>query len=97
MGELVMNTDVISHRLDFFGDQWRLRSFRTDTTVGMVETRTQGVLTLDDMPEWLTDIVSMAKAGGYTIKFYEPPPDALMWFETDRDMHLIRFTNQMET
>ena len=97
MGGLVMNTDVISHRLDFFGDQWRLRSFWPDREVGTVETRSQGVLTLGDMPEWLVNIVSMAKAGGYIIKFDEPPPDALMWFETDRDMHLIRFTNQMES
>jgi hypothetical protein len=46
---------------------------------------------LQDLPEWLADIRSVATVGGHLKRVRVPPPDNIIWFTTDDDGHLINF------
>ena len=46
-----------------------------------------------DAPDWLKDIVSIGKVGGYVVEVRSPPPDRLLWFGLDKDGSLGAFLN----
>jgi hypothetical protein len=46
---------------------------------------------LSTRPQWLVDIINLAKVGGHTAKVREPPPDCIVWFQTDTDNNLQAF------
>jgi len=53
------------------------------------ETTTRGDLT--HRPQWLVDILHVAKAGGHMQAPKEPPPDEIVWFRTTQTGDLITF------
>lgn len=42
-------------------------------------------------PEWLANIVALAKVGGHIRTLERPPPGALFWFITDPEGTFLRF------
>ena len=46
---------------------------------------------IQDIPDWLDRIRSVATVGGYLKKVNVPPPDNIMWFTTDDDGNLLNF------
>jgi hypothetical protein len=53
------------------------------------ETASRGLL--QDLPEWLASIRSVAVVGGHLKAVRTPPPDNIVWFTTDDDGNLINF------
>lgn len=51
---------------------------------------------MDTRPAWLTDIVNIAKVGGHMAIVKHPPPECIVWFETDASNKLESFKD-MET
>ena len=46
---------------------------------------------MDTRPAWLTDIVNVAKVGGHMAIVKHPPPECIVWFETDANNKLESF------
>jgi len=46
---------------------------------------------IQDLPDWLENIRSVARVGGHLKKVNVPPPDNIVWFTTDDDNNLINF------
>ena len=44
-----------------------------------------------NQPEWLTGIVDVAKVAGHLKTPISPPPEAILWFHTDKNRTLINF------
>jgi hypothetical protein len=42
-------------------------------------------------PEWLSNVLAVAKAGGHIQRPKSPPPDDILWFRTTPDGDLITF------
>ena len=42
-------------------------------------------------PDWLVNIIDMAKIGGYARRISQPPPDLIVWFTTDSKGNLVKF------
>jgi hypothetical protein len=42
-------------------------------------------------PDWLTNIIDMAKIGGHCHEIRQPPPDLIVWFGTDDKNQLVKF------
>lgn len=47
---------------------------------------------VSDAPAWLSEIIAMAKVGGWVMKVPQPPPDLVLWFEVDANLNLIRYS-----
>lgn len=60
---------------------------------GASDTRDMGLITgsLATRPEWLTDIINVAKLSGAFVSPPHPPPDAVLWFYTDAACRLTGF------
>ncbi len=48
---------------------------------------------LEERPEWLTNIITIAKIGGYANAIKYPPPNVIVWFIMDADYNLIEFVD----
>lgn len=46
---------------------------------------------VDTRPAWLSEIIDMAKVGGHMSTVQQPPPDCIVWFETDAKNNLQQF------
>lgn len=46
---------------------------------------------IDSRPEWLVNIIDMAKIGGHARRISQPPPDLIVWFTTDSKGNLVKF------
>lgn len=46
-----------------------------------------------DAPDWLKNIVSIGKLGGYVVEVKSPPPGRILWFGVDSDGSLGAFLN----
>jgi hypothetical protein len=42
-------------------------------------------------PDWLVRIIDIAKVGGHMSLVREPPPDCIVWFQTDANNNLQAF------
>lgn len=79
-----MNDDLYEFRYEQRGKDYVLRCWHNG-----VERSYRG---LDyEMPEWLKAILVTAKVAGALPKIPEPPPDAILWFRTDKDRNLVEF------
>lgn len=47
----------------------------------------------EDAPEWLANIVTVAKVGGYLKEVDVGPPDRILWFITNDNGDLVRLTD----
>ena len=44
-----------------------------------------------DRPQWLTDIIAIAVAGGHAKKVPNPPPELIVWFRVNSNRELLEF------
>lgn len=42
-------------------------------------------------PEWLGNVLAVARVGGHMHKIFSPPPQEVLWFVTDLDGSLVTF------
>lgn len=83
---------MTEHRYEERGHNFTLESFGPAGKVTL-----KGPI--KDRPEWLTNIVSLAKVGGYLEEVFIKPPDRILWFETSDDGELVemtKFTNDAD-
>lgn len=79
-----MPSDHREYRYEERGDTFTLRCWhegRETATLGHESAR----------PEWLVRIIDMAKVGGHMSIVRQPPPDCIVWFETDAENNLKSF------
>lgn len=48
---------------------------------------------LSERPEWLDNIITLAKIGGHANAVKYPPPNIIVWFIMDADYNLIEFVD----
>lgn len=77
-------------RFDTDNRTWRLQMWEQTHGIAQSTTTSNGMVA-DPLPEWLSDIVSVAKAGGHTIHYDIPPLAMLFWFVTDEHNNFIKF------
>jgi hypothetical protein len=75
---------AIEHRYEETGSEFVLRSWRE-------EVETMGAGLLENQPEKLRNIVTVAKLGGHMSYTEEFPITAIVWFLTDTEFNLIEF------
>jgi plastocyanin len=76
--------DIYEFRYEAHGGEYKLKCWhdgKEDTMHGAVDTQ----------PEWLTGIVDVAKVAGHLKSPISPPPEAILWFHTDKNRNLINF------
>lgn len=79
-----MGDDIYEFRYEAHGGEYKLKCWhdgREDTLHGAVA----------NQPEWLTGIVDVAKVAGHLKTTVTPPPEAILWFHTDKNRTLIKF------
>jgi hypothetical protein len=79
-----MEDDLYEFRYEAHGGEFKLKCWhdgKEDTIHGSVF----------DQPEWLTGIVDVAKVAGHLKTPISPPPEAILWFHTDKNRTLINF------
>ena len=79
-----MGDDIYEFRYEAHGGAYKLKCWhdgREDTLHGEVA----------NQPEWLTGIVDVAKVAGHLKTTISPPPEAILWFHTDKNRTLIKF------
>jgi hypothetical protein len=72
------------YRYEERGDTFTLRCWcdgRETVTLGDKSAR----------PDWLVRIIDIAKVGGHMSLVREPPPDCIVWFQTDANNNLQAF------
>lgn len=81
---LPMGDDIYEFRYEAHGDMYKLKCWhdgREDSMQGPLHTQ----------PHWLTGIVDVAKVAGHLKTPISPPPEAILWFTTDKNRTLIEF------
>ena len=79
-----MGDDIYEFRYEAHGDSYALKCWhdgREETMHGQIA----------NQPEWLTGIVDVAKVAGNLKTTVSPPPEAILWFHTDKTRTLIKF------
>lgn len=76
--------DHREYRYEERGDTYTLRCWCKG-----VETSIAGAKS--ERSEWLVRIIDMAKIGGHMSIVKQPPPDCIVWFETDANQNLESF------
>ena len=79
-----MNDDIYEFRYEAHGGEFKLKCWHD----GKEESIHGAVF---DQPEWLTGIVDVAKVAGHLKTPISPPPEAILWFHTDKNRTLINF------
>jgi hypothetical protein len=79
-----MNDDLYEFRYEAHGGEFKLKCWHD----GKEESIHGAVF---DQPEWLTGIVDVAKVAGHLKTPITPPPEAILWFHTDKNHTLINF------
>lgn len=46
---------------------------------------------IGEAPQWLLNIVAVARVGGHERLAVHPPPKRMLWFATDRNFNLLTF------
>ena len=72
------------YRYEERGDEYNLRCWREGR-------ETSWVGHISNRPEWLVSIINMAKIGGHMSIIKQPPPECIVWFETDANNNLESF------
>lgn len=80
---------ILTHRYSVDGVKFTINSYADAVT-----TAGQGVA--GEEPEWLKRILDVAYLGGHGLALKTTPPDFVVWFETDKDLHLLRFIIETE-
>jgi hypothetical protein len=51
---------------------------------------------VEHMAQWLKDVLAVATVGGHIAMTHNPPPEKLLYFDTDDKYNLIDFINLKE-
>mgnify|MGYP006279665953 CR=1 FL=1 len=76
--------DTYEFRYEVYGNGFKLKCWhdgREESINGPVS----------QQPDWLTGIVDVAKVAGHLKTPISPPPEAILWFTTDKNHTLIDF------
>jgi hypothetical protein len=79
-----MGDDLYEFRYEAHGGEYKLKCWhdgKEDTMHGLVA----------NQPDWLTGIVDVARVAGHLKTPISPPPEAILWFHTDKNRTLINF------
>lgn len=76
--------DIYEFRYEAHGGEYKLKCWYNGK-----EESLHGAVA--DQPEWLTGIVDVAKVAGHLKTPISPPPEAILWFHTDKNRTLINF------
>jgi hypothetical protein len=79
-----MNDELYEFRYEAHGGEYKLKCWH-----GGKEETMHGAVA--NQPEWLTGIVDVAKVAGHLKTPISPPPEAILWFHTDKNRTLINF------
>lgn len=79
-----MNDDIYEFRYEAHGGEFKLKCWYN----GKEEAIHGSVFS---QPDWLTGIVDVAKVAGHLKTPISPPPEAILWFTTDKNHTLINF------
>jgi len=79
-----MNDELYEFRYEAHGGEYKLKCWH-----GGKEETLHGAVA--NQPEWLTGIVDVAKVAGHLKTPISPPPEAILWFHTDKNRTLINF------
>lgn len=82
--EMVIMENYIEYRYEETSDQFFLKKW-----VNGRETSFRNLLS--NRPEWLTNVINIAKIGGHAKPIFEPPPNFIVWFNTKPNGELIKF------
>jgi len=80
----LMTDELYEYRYESSAGEYRLKCWhdgKEHTDKGKVA----------DQPEWLTSIVDVAKVAGHTKSPITPPPETILWFNTDANHTLTNF------
>lgn len=83
-------SDITTCRYTETGDQFTLHKWATHERKWARSFPMQG--TLAQRPQWLVDVVLIAKLGGYGRAIGHPPPDFIVWFDVTAANELVAFT-----
>jgi hypothetical protein len=67
------------------GDMWHTTTYNNGNT-----SHNDG--RLGQQPAWLQLILDVAKVGGHLKPLHQGPPDAILWFDIDKDFNLLEIT-----
>jgi hypothetical protein len=79
----------IEFRYDDDGKRFTLKAFSES-----VETVSHGLVT--ELPQWMKDIITLAKVGNHCWAAWEIPPRIVIWFVTDLKYNLVSFISPNE-
>jgi hypothetical protein len=79
-----MNDELYEFRYESHYGEYKLKCWHDGK-----ETTQHGAV--DSQPEWLTGIVDVAKVAGHLKTPISPPPEVILWFNTDKNHTLINF------
>lgn len=80
--------DLPEHRYEESAGEYKLRTWhngRETTEAGMLHMR----------PEWLINVINIARIGDHAKLVHEPPPEIIVWFRTNPDTTLHSFVDFM--
>jgi len=80
---------IHTHRYAVDGVKFTINSYADAVT-------TAGKGAVGEEPEWLKRILDVAYLGGHGMALKTTPPDFVVWFETDKDLHLLRFITETD-
>jgi hypothetical protein len=80
---------ILTHRYSVDGVKFTINTYGDSVT-------TTGKEDVGCEPEWLKRILDVAYLGGHGLALKTTPPDFVVWFETDKDLHLLRFIIETE-
>jgi len=71
--------------------QWRYVENGGEWRLGRMDDGGPFTASAAERPEWLENIVTLAKIGGHGVMVYQPPPDYILWFTTTENFELVGF------
>lgn len=80
---------IVTHRYAKDGKKYIINSYQD--TIG-----TTGTGVVGEEGDWLKRILDVAYLGEHGLTLMTKPPDYVLWFETDKDMNLLKFIVEAE-
>ena len=80
------DTDTQAHRYEETAGQYKLRSWHDGREISSAGP-------ISEQPAWLRVIVDVGRIGSYMKRIPAPPPERIVWFDTDANGALISFTD----
>ena len=90
-----MNEATMEIRYTENAGYWAISKYRVNTPANL-QVPVQLIGSADGKigkyPAWLKTIVDVARVGGHLKQMDQGPPDAILWFQVDKDLNLLEIT-----